>query len=356
MVASSIRPKPVVTARGPRPQTVQHGTGLGARATPNSRTRAEHTMKLALTVLVVGWGGWRHGAAAGSGSGHTFSPVGDPDLISPRTRSPAAMCATPSATATRVEYVPLPTPGGPRKTHWMRSGTRLSEEVRVFRPRVHPNVDCSPTSRALQLIFAARAAASPVLRRVCANMMSYYSPTGVLADGGQVAVLQIDILHVAPALEQTCRFRARWRVEVRCNPRSHQAMHGYRGCGLRHGARTGCPVDKFYLVVTGHAEIDGEFQPQYVWTADVTSAWTGCRCRFHMLRAACRLSTTLRSNLPLIPARASRSARPLSTGAMSEADAANRCAALLSFSTQPFGGNDGAMIVFRHSVGCRCSR
>ena len=46
----------------------------------------------------------------------TSLPSEEPLLISARTRSPAAMCGTPSCAATRVAYVPLPTPGGPRKT------------------------------------------------------------------------------------------------------------------------------------------------------------------------------------------------------------------------------------------------
>lgn len=38
-------------------------------------------------------------------------------MTSALTRSPALTCSAPRASATLVEYVPLPTPGAPRKTY-----------------------------------------------------------------------------------------------------------------------------------------------------------------------------------------------------------------------------------------------
>lgn len=37
---------------------------------------------------------------------------------SSRTRSPVAMCGTPRRAVSRLAYVPFPTPGHPRNTHW----------------------------------------------------------------------------------------------------------------------------------------------------------------------------------------------------------------------------------------------
>jgi hypothetical protein len=51
----------------------------------------------------------------------TFSPCSDSLFIAARTKSPAAMCATPKDSEIREANVPLPTPGGPRNTHRMLS-------------------------------------------------------------------------------------------------------------------------------------------------------------------------------------------------------------------------------------------
>lgn len=68
---------------------------------------------------------------------------GPEELSSSRTRSPVAMWGTPRSCESRLAYVPLPTPGQPRKTHWTflspRSlvSTNVTEEP-IFGPAASP--------------------------------------------------------------------------------------------------------------------------------------------------------------------------------------------------------------------------
>jgi len=53
---------------------------------------------------------------------------GVPALISSRTRSPQLTCGTPISLATRLAYVPLPTPGAPRNTQFRRPAVEHTDE------------------------------------------------------------------------------------------------------------------------------------------------------------------------------------------------------------------------------------